>query len=107
MVQEVSERDFDEKVLRSAIPILVDFKAPWCSPCLAMKPLLEDIDREHQGEMRIFSVNVNESAALAMHYEVQAIPTIIFFLNGKEERRRSGLSSKQAILDIVTRLAER
>lgn len=83
--------------------ILVDFWAPWCSPCKLVAPILNEIADEQSGKLRIGKVNVDNQQALAVKYKVRNIPTLVLFKNGKEVKRFVGLKPKKA---LMTELAE-
>lgn len=82
-VAHVGEKDFEKEVLQSKVPVLVDFYAEWCGPCRAMAPILEQLDGEMKGKIKIMKVNVDEAREIAANYEVMSIPTFIIFKNGK------------------------
>ena len=79
----VTRKTFDREVLASDQPVIVDFWAPWCGPCLAVGPVLDKIAAERPGQLRVAKVNVDEEPELAARFGVQSIPTIVLFKNGE------------------------
>lgn len=98
LVRPITELTFDEEVLGAPVPVLVDFTAPWCAPCRALAPILEQIAQESRGLREIVSVDGDESPALAARCGVRGFPTLILFAGGREVARRVGLCSKQQLL---------
>lgn len=93
----VTERNFDEVVLKSSVPVLVDFWAVWCGPCRAVAPILDEIANEYDGKLVIAKVNVDEEPALAAQYKITSIPTMKIFNAGREEKNLVGAMPKNAI----------
>ena len=98
VVKNVTEADFDSEVLKSSIPVVVDFWAEWCGPCKRLAPLLEEIAGEQQEKLKIVKVNVDQETALSAKYGIQSIPTLLFFKNGSEIGKHIGLTSKKDLL---------
>lgn len=96
-ILSVDESNFEAEVLHSPIPVLVDFWAPWCGPCIQMNPVLEALAKEKEGKAKIVKVNVDDCRNLAVQQGVNAMPTFIFFHGGKEKDRHVGASGKQAL----------
>lgn len=103
-VLELTEANFDEEVLRSSVPVLVDFWATWCMPCRMMAPVIADIARDWAGRVKVGKVNTDDAPSLAMRYGVHAIPTIILFQDGKEIERVVGYVPKKALEERLRRL---
>ena len=96
---KVTSENFKEEVLESDIPVLVDFWAQWCQPCIMMGPALEDLAKELEGKLKIAKLNIEqeENRELAMQYQVQSIPNMKLFKNGKEVKEFIGLRPKQEL----------
>lgn len=94
---DVNEADFEEQVLKSEIPTMVDFWAAWCGPCRAVSPILDQIATEQAGKLRIVKVNVDENPGLAMKYQITSIPAMKVFSGGEVVHTVIGAMPKQAI----------
>jgi thioredoxin 1 len=86
VAEAVTEATFDQKVLKSEKPVIVDFWAEWCGPCHAVAPVLDKIVAKHAGEVELVKVNIDEELELARRYNVASIPTIALFRNGRPEK---------------------
>jgi thioredoxin 1 len=99
----VTDATFDNEVLKSSTPVLVDFWAEWCGPCKMVSPVLEEIAEDHKGKLTIAKLNVDENPDVAMRYGVMSIPTLALFIGGVEKKRLIGAMPKR---NIVNELSE-
>jgi thioredoxin 1 len=79
MVKDITDQDFEEEVLKSDVPVVVDFWAPWCGPCLMLAPLTEKLAKEYEGRIKFCKLNVDDNQKTAMKYQVMSIPLLLFF----------------------------
>ena len=97
----ITSENFEEEVLKSNIPVLVDFWASWCGPCKMMAPVVEKIAEEMQGKAKVCKVNVDEEADLAMQYGIMSIPTFLVFKDGKVVNSTIGVQDKEEIMNLL------
>ena len=94
----VTDMTFDGEVLKSNVPVLVDFWAIWCGPCRMIAPIVDDIASEYDGKIRVMKLDVDENQTTAMNYGVMGIPTLILFKDGKAVERITGYMPKERLL---------
>jgi len=97
-IVEGTDGSFETEVLKAEVPVVVDFWAEWCAPCLAMEPILEEIAGEQAGKLKVVKLNVDDSSRVATRFRVQSLPTIIVFLNGQPVDRVAGLLSRDKLM---------
>ena len=97
----VTDAAFEKAVLKSEIPVLVDFWAPWCAPCLMVAPSLEKVAKQHSGKLIVAKVNTDESPEWASKYEVRGIPTMLLFSGGEVIHRQMGALPESFLFDMV------
>src|SRR5919199_3672757 len=100
-VREVSDNSFENDVLKSDQPVLVDFWAAWCAPCRMLAPTVEAVAEKYAGNARVVKLNVDENPSVSQRYGIKGIPTLILFKNGREEERVVGATSKEAISRMI------
>lgn len=93
----VTDSNFDEEVVKSTIPVLVDNWAPWCSPCLMQNPILEEVAKEYEGKVKIAKLNVDENPATAGKYGIMSIPTLLLFKGGNIVKQMIGVQSRETL----------
>ncbi len=97
LVKPVTDSSFDDDVLKSDLPVLVDFWAEWCGPCKMIVPIVEEIDKEFQGRLSVAKLNVDENAAVPAKHGIRGIPTLILFKNGAVVSQKVGAAAKSQL----------
>jgi thioredoxin 1 len=102
---ELTDKSFEDEVLRVKEAILVDFWAPWCGPCQLAGPVIEELAKEYEGQVKVGKINVDENPKTAEKYGVMSIPTVIIFKDGKEVKRQVGFPGKAGYESLIREVA--
>lgn len=97
----ITKENFEQVVLKSDKPVLVDFWATWCGPCKMLSPIIEEVRKETEGKAVVGKINVDEQQELAMQFGVMSIPTLLVFKNGEIVKKQIGFVPKQAVLGLL------
>lgn len=100
-LETIDDTNFEQEVLRSELPYLLEFSAAWCSPCRALEPILEAVAGELRGQLRVGKVDIDAAPHVAARYGVRGAPTVIVFRDGKESARKLGLTPKRVLLELA------
>ena len=100
----VTDSNFEDEVLKSSVPVLLDFWAPWCPPCRMLSPVMDEIATEKVGIAKIAKVNVDENQELARRFKVQSIPLLLFFKNGEVADQMLGATNKKTLVNKLDAL---
>lgn len=92
---DVTDATFDEEVLKSDVPVLVDFWAPWCAPCRVVSPIIEELAKDYEGRLKVAKVNVDDNQATAAKYNIMSIPSLLIFKNGNVVKTVVGAQGKE------------
>jgi thioredoxin 1 len=106
VVSDVRDAELRSAILESSEPVLVDFWAPWCAPCRAIAPVLEQLATEYAGRLRVVRVNVDDNPVTANRYEIRAIPNLALFVRGELRERMVGAVSKSRLIAAVDQALE-
>lgn len=106
MARSVEDSEFQQKVLNSKQPVLVDFWADWCAPCRALGPVIEAIALANEGKADVFKCDIDANPTSPDQYGVESIPTLVFFKNGQKVDRLVGYKSQAEIQSVLDRLAQ-
>jgi thioredoxin 1 len=101
VVKHLKTSEFKKEVLESDVPVLVDFWAKWCSPCLRVAPILDELSEEVKGVAKICKLEVDEEYEIADLYDIMSIPTIAVFVNGEIKDQMIGVQSKKTLLKLL------
>jgi thioredoxin 1 len=97
MAKEITDSTFETEVIKSELPVLVDFWAPWCPPCRMLAPIVEAIGKKYEGKLKVLKLNTDENQATASEYQITGIPTLLVFKNGQLIDRIVGAMPQDAL----------
>ncbi|MBI2316199.1 MAG: thioredoxin TrxA [Betaproteobacteria bacterium] len=97
IIQHVTDTSFEPEVLKSDLPVLVDYWAEWCGPCKAIAPVLEEVARDYTGKLKVAKLNVDDNQEIPKRYGIRGIPTLMLFKNGNIEATKIGALSKSQL----------
>ncbi len=100
-ILSTTDANFESDVLKSSLPVLVDYWAEWCGPCKMIAPILDEIASSYQGKLRIAKVNVDENAQLTQKYGIRSIPTLMLFKDGNVQAQKIGALSKSQLAAFI------
>ncbi|MDE0022140.1 MAG: thioredoxin [Candidatus Poribacteria bacterium] len=100
-ILELTDEAFEEEVLNSELPALVDFWAPWCGPCKAIAPIVKELAEEYDGRLKVAKVNVDDNQGAAMRYQVRGIPTLLIFKGGEVKQQVVGAVPKEVLTEKI------
>lgn len=97
MAQKITEAEFEAEVLKSAIPVVVDFWAEWCGPCKMMLPFIDELANDYEGKAKVLKMNVDEAGDVPTQYNIRNVPTLLFFKNGEVVDKQVGAAAKATL----------
>jgi thioredoxin 1 len=97
----LTDRNFEQEVLESPVPVLVDFWASWCPPCKMVEPVLDELSIEYAGRLKVGKLNVDQNPRTPQRYQVVGVPTFVVFQTGEAVQRKTGAQSKQQLLRLL------
>jgi len=100
-IAHVSDEQFEEQVLKSSEPVLVDFWAEWCGPCKMIAPILDDLAASYQGRLKVAKINIDHNQKTPRNYNVRGIPTLMIFKDGKVQATQIGAVSKSQLAQMI------
>ncbi len=103
-VQQVSDESFDREVLQANLPVLIDFWAPWCGPCKAIAPVVEELAKEYAGKLKVVKMNVDDNPQTPSKYGVRGIPNLILFKGGQVHEQIVGAVPKAQLVKAVSQV---
>jgi thioredoxin 1 len=103
-VLDVTDQNFESEVLQSELPTIIDFWAEWCAPCRAIAPIVKDLAREYDGQVKIVKMNIDENPSTPSKYGVRAIPTVLAFKGGTVVEQLTGARPRSAFEEMVQKL---
>ena len=101
MLAAVTDQEFEDKVLKASNPVLVDFWAPWCGPCKALTPIVEEIASQYEGKVDVYKLNIDENAQATTNYKIKGVPTLMLFKDGEVVDQLVGAQPKATIETLI------
>jgi len=103
-IVDVNDANFDQEVVKSDLPVLVDFWAAWCGPCRAIAPVVEQVAEEYDGKLKVAKLNVDQNPQVATEYRIRSIPSLLLFKDGQVAGQLVGAVPKNRLVDFVSRV---
>jgi len=101
LVKYVTDQNFESEVLRSNVPVLLDFTATWCGPCKALSPVIDRLATEYQGVLKVVKLDIDDSPNTPSQFRVRGVPTVMLFKNGQVVAQQVGLTSKENLAGLI------